>query len=119
MLPYNAKVTKYFFMLFVLLILAYAYFEAHNMFSGPNIKISAPESGFTVNSQLVEITGSVSNVTDFRLDGNIIEVDKTGKFTKKLLLAPGENIFTFVAKDKFDRINKEMLYIFYKVKKDN
>lgn len=116
MLPYHTKITKYFFIIFVLLVLAYAYFQAHNVLFGPSITISTPESGFTVESQLVEITGGVSNVAEFSLDGRTIILNESGEFTEKLLLAPGVNTFEFIAKDKFGRQRNEILQVFYQDK---
>ncbi len=119
MLPYHRKITKYLFIIFVLLVLAYAYFEAQDIFSGPDINISGPISGFTVSSQLVTITGNVRNVTELELDGKQITINEDGEFAYKLLLAPGINTFQFVAKDKFGRKRTEALQVFYQEDKNN
>ncbi len=112
MLPYHTKITKYLFALFLILVLAYAYFEARNIFSGPVITI--PKGEVTTESALVEIAGAVKNVTEITLDGRAIFVNEKKEFNEKLLLAPGVNRFEFVAKDKFGRERKEQLEVFYK-----
>ncbi len=114
MLPYHSKITKYLFILFVLLVLGYTFFEARNIIGGPTITIATPESGLTSTSQVVEITGTVKNVTEIALDGQPVLINEAGEFTEKLILAPGVNMFTFVAKDKFGRERSELLEVFYK-----
>ncbi len=118
MLPYHSKITKYIFLLFILFIFVYALFEARNIISGPTITIAEPDSGFTSTSQVVEITGTVKNVTEIALDGQPIPINESGKFTKKLILAPGVNMFTFISKDKFGRERSELLEVFYQINKE-
>lgn len=114
MLPYHTRITKYLFIIFLILIFAYAFFEARNIFLGPIIKISTPEAGITVQSQAVEITGAIKNVTTITLDGRALLINEAGEFTEKLLLSPGVNIFEFVAQDKFGREKRKKIEVFYK-----
>lgn len=114
MLPYHTRITKYLSVLFLVLVLAYAFFEARNIFFGPIIKIVAPAAGLTVKSQVVEIKGAVKNVTKITLDGRALLVNEVGEFAERLLLAPGVNTFKFIAVDKFGRTHEEVLEVFYK-----
>jgi len=114
MLPYHTKITKYIFIFFLLLVLAYAIFEARNIIGGPVINIQTPPNGLTAKTSLVKISGSVSNVANIKLDGHPIDIDETGKFTEKLILVPGVNIFDFVARDKFGREKHKKIQIYYK-----
>ena len=115
MLPFrNKKIARWLFVLFVLFVLAYAFFEARNIVLGPQILIATPPGGTTVTSQLVEITGNTKNIQDITLEGRDIYIDEEGVFTERLLLSPGYNIFIFEAKDKFDRHTKKTLELIYK-----
>ena len=112
MLSNRSKLTKYFFALFVLIVLAYAYYEARNMLYGPQIVLDSEEA-ITVDEELVEISGTVKNVVEITLDGRIVFIDDTGMFAEKLLLAEGLNRFAFEAQDKFGRETREVLEIVY------
>ena len=115
MIPFrNKKITRWLFILFIILIFAYAFFEARNIVLGPQILITTPVGGTTVTSQLVEITGGTKNIKDITLEGRNIYIDEAGVFTEKLLLYPGYNSFTFKAKDKFNRHTKKTLELIYK-----
>ena len=114
MLPYQSKVTKYLFFLLLFIVLAYGVFEARNFLYGPQIHIATPANGLTSKTSVVEISGTVANVTEISLDGHLVPLDESGKFTERLILAPGVNTFDFVAKDKFGRVRHRKLQILYK-----
>lgn len=112
MLPHHSKLTKYFFAIFVLILLFYAFFEAQNMIYGPQIVIENGEA-ITVQEELIEISGTVKNVVEITLSGRTIFIDDTGLFSEKLLLAKGLNTFIFEARDKFNHQTKEILQVVY------
>ncbi len=112
MFPHHSRLTKYFFAAFVLLVLAYAYYEAQNMLYGPQIALEQ-EGAITVYEELIEIRGTVKNVVEITLSGRPIFIDDTGLFTEKILLAEGLNRFIFEARDKFNHTQKEVLEVVY------
>ena len=118
MLPHNTYLTKYLFGVFVLLILIYAGFELHAYRSGPQINLALPRDGITVHSPLIEISGSVENVTNLSLDDDPILLDEQRHFTKKLLLVEGVNRFDFVAQDKFGKSHSKRITVFYQKEAD-
>ncbi len=113
MLPHHTKFTKYFFALFVLVVLVYAYFKAQSFLFGPSVIIDATDNTITVQDELIDISGATENVVDITLSGRPIIIDDTGAFTERVLLAPGMNTFVFEARDRFDRHTRETLYILY------
>lgn len=117
MLPHRSRVTKYLFAAFVVIVLAYAYFEARNMLYGPQI-VLAQTDAITVHEELIEVSGTVKNVVEITLSGRTVFIDDTGLFTEKLLLAEGLNRFRFEARDKFGRTKHEVLEIVYVPSKD-
>lgn len=113
MLPHHSRITKYFFLALVIVILMYAYYEARNMIYGPQIVLADNAGAVTVHEELVEIRGAVKNVVEITLSDRPVFIDDEGNFTEKLLLAPGLNRFVFEARDKFDRTKREVLEVVY------
>ncbi|MAZ67434.1 hypothetical protein CL652_01540 [bacterium] len=112
-MPYHrSKTTKYFFALFVAIVLVYAYFEAQNMLYGPQIILNADEA-VTVQEELIEISGTAKNVVEITLSGRPVFIDDSGVFVEKLLLAEGVNRFIFQARDKFGREERKVLEVVY------
>jgi hypothetical protein len=90
--------------LFALLIACYALFQARNLILGPQVSITAPAPGETIDSPLVTITGTAKNITYISLNDRQIFVDEKGDFSESLLASPGYNTWELEAKDKFGRI---------------
>ncbi len=116
MLFHRSRATKYIFAAFVLVVLMYAFFEARNVLYGPQILLGTT-GAITVTDALVEISGTVKNVTSFTLDGRSVFISDSGVFLEKVLLAEGLNEFVFEASDKFDNQTREVLKVVYLPKK--
>ena len=112
MLPHYTKLTKYIFLVFIIILLAYAYFEAQKVLFGPEIHLGN-KSITTVYDQKIKISGNVKNVTTLILDGRPLLIDDTGNFMETILLIKGINMFTFSAKDKFGNVTKNTMRVFY------
>ncbi len=117
MLFNRSRATKYIFAAFVLVVLMYAFFEARNVLYGPQILLGTT-GAITVTDALVEISGTVKNVTSFTLDGRSVFINDSGVFLEKILLAEGLNEFIFEASDKFSNQTREVLKVVYLPKKD-
>ncbi len=113
MLPHHTKITKYFFLAFIILLFVYGYFEAQNLLLGPQINLGTQES-ITVDEELIEISGIVRNVIEITLSGRSVLISDEGVFSEELLLSEGLNEFVFEAKDKFGREKIETLEVVYK-----
>jgi len=90
--------------LVIVLIAGYSLFQARNIIRGPEINISSPSSGSTVHTPLVTIAGNADNISFITLNDRQIFVNSSGNFSEHLLLAPGYNVWTLSAKDKFGRV---------------
>lgn len=117
MLFHRSRLTKYLFAAFVVVVLMYTYFEARNVLYGPQIMLGTTGT-ITVTDALVEISGTVKNVTSFTLDGRSVFINDSGVFLEKVLLAEGLNEFIFEANDKFDNQTREVLKVVYQPKED-
>jgi hypothetical protein len=99
-------------LLFVLIgigIIGYSLYQARNLILGPELAITAPLNGATVENALVHITGTAKNVSYISLNNRQIFVDNKGTFNEDLLLAPGYNVWELQAKDKFGRVVSKKL----------
>ncbi len=85
-------------------IVGYSLYQAKNIIRGPQISLESPINGSTIATSTIAIKGSAQNVAYISLNNRQIYVDKNGTFNEQLLLAPGYNVWTIEAKDKFGRV---------------
>lgn len=100
------------------LILTYAYFQSSDFLHSPSVFITEPSNKAVFDESLVLISGTAKKVSRLSLNGRQIFTDEAGVFKEQLLLSPGYNIITLVAKDRFDRDSIEVLELVYKEKDD-
>ncbi|MBI2618339.1 hypothetical protein HYW58_02725 [Candidatus Kaiserbacteria bacterium] len=101
------------FIILLLGILGYTYFQMHNLVIGPVITIKTPQNGATLFASLTEVVGTTKNISEITINDRRIFIDETGVFKEKLLLSPGYNIITLHAKDKFGRTTNRTLELVY------
>ena len=101
------------FILLLISIFGYTYFQMRNIVTGPVITISTPQDGAILTSSQTEISGTTKNISSISLNDRKIFIDESGVFKEKLLLSPGYNIITLKAKDKFGRKVKKTLELIY------
>lgn len=95
-------------------VLIYTAFSSRIFVAGPQIEISSPQSGSTIDATpLVAISGMAENVAHIWLNGRRIFTDESGDFQETVLLYPGYNVIKFNAVDKFDRSTEETLKLVY------
>ncbi len=101
---------------FAIVIVGYGLFQARNLLMGPQIYLASPQNGATItHSPLVTIAGKASNISFISLNDRPIFVNEQGDFNEQLLLSPGYNTWTIMAKDTFGRtITKSFSLIFNK-----
>jgi hypothetical protein len=71
-------------------------------FSGPVVKFTAPPDGTVLATPNVTLTGTAADnvgLASFQLNGADVPVAATGDWSKAVVLKPGPNTFTAVAKD--------------------
>lgn len=110
------RLAKIGLIIFFLLLIGYAYYEARAMLYGPQIQV--PSETIVVNEPYTEIRGQATYISELRLNGASVPVTEDGKFAEELLLAPGENRLVFDAKDKFGRETQEVVTVYYKPTND-
>jgi formylmethanofuran dehydrogenase subunit C len=98
----------------VIIVMGYAYLKVENLWRGPQVFISSPQNGTTVNNSDVIVSGYTKNTTGLSLNDNNIFVDESGNFEETLLVSYGYNIWELRAEDKFGREVTKTLEIVYK-----
>lgn len=89
------------FSVFLLFIVAYAFFESKDLILGVAIKNVNIEDGTKFQDSLLKITGQAENAVNLNLNGREITINQEGNFEETIALLPGYNIISLKAKDKF------------------
>jgi hypothetical protein len=113
MLPYrDSRLTRIALVIFFVLVIAYAYYEAHGLLFGPTIDIPSQTMTAT-DSAYILIHGQANRISSLAVDGNPIQVTETGAFDEPYVLAPGVNRIVFDAKDKYGNNTQKIVEIVY------
>jgi hypothetical protein len=70
---------------------------------GVDLRISGVSDGQTFSNPAVQVSGQAKNARNLSIDGRPVLIDRDGYFQESLILAPGYNIMTFKASDKFGK----------------
>ncbi|MFA6463595.1 MAG: hypothetical protein WCV55_01160 [Candidatus Paceibacterota bacterium] len=101
-------------LIFLLSFLVYTGFEAEKLIFGPQIYITSPKDGSTLeNNGAFSVSGTTKNVSFLSLNGRQIFTDANNNFNENLVLLPGYNIITLSAKGRYGKeISKKLqLYL--------
>lgn len=94
-------------------IIGYAYYRSKDAIWGTTITTSI-EDGSTLENNLLTITGSAPNSSQFTINGRLLLLDKKGDFIDSLLLQDGYNIIELKASDRFGRTKTKILRLYTK-----
>ncbi len=112
MLPYrDSKITRIVLIIFFMLVLGYAYFEAQGILFGPSISIPAKIT--KVQDPFITIKGQADRISSITMNGKEIQVTESGAFEEPYLLAEGLNRIVLDAKDKYGRRTQKIIEIVY------
>ncbi len=108
----------------IILIVGYSVFALEGFIRGPRIEIATPESvhggdrsgglryfSYATTTALVLVSGRVIHANILFLNGAEISQNLEGNFSESLLLAPGYNIMSVEAKDRYGRSAKKTIEI--------
>lgn len=93
----------------IIVIVGYSVFALKGIVQGPKIEIATPQNGSATTTPLVAIVGRVLRGSTLALNGASSTLDLAGNFKETLLLAPGYNIMTLEAMDRYGRTDKETI----------
>lgn len=94
-----------------LIVVGYSLFVLSGYLRGPRIIISTPENGFSTTTPAIIVAGVAVHSNNLTIDNAIVPLDLEGNFKEKLILAPGYNIITIVAQDRYERRTQQTLEI--------
>ena len=77
------------------------------MLYGSAVRLLYPADGAVLTTSQLKVSGLVQNADFVSLNGRKIYVDEEGYFSEDMILAPGLNILTLEAEDRFNRIVKD------------
>jgi len=112
MLPYrDSKLTRFVLVVFFLIIIGYAYYEARGILFGPSIQIS--QTIQEVSNPYIELSGTTSHIATLSMNGQSIPVTEAGAFEIPFALAPGYNRIVLDATDKYGHSTEKVVQIIY------
>src|SRR3989344_9291150 len=112
MLPYrDSRLTQIALGLFFILLVGYAYCEAHGLLFGPSITVTSQIAA--VHDPFVTIKGRADRISSLFMNGKAIQVPEAGDFSEPYVLAPGYNQIKLDARDKYGRNSSSVIEIVY------
>ena len=112
MLPYrDSRITRVAIILFFLLIVGYAYFEARGVLYGPNIQVVSGQT--VVTDPYIAIQGKAERIAELSMNGRPISVTEDGAYNEPYLLSPGLNRIMLDATDRYGGKTQQIVEIVY------
>lgn len=93
----------------IITIVGYSAFALKGVVQGPKIEITTPQNGSATTTPLIVIVGRVLRGSTLTLNGASSTLDLAGNFKETLLLAPGYNIMSLEAMDRYERADRETI----------
>lgn len=90
-------------LLLAIIIIAYGFYESHNLIYGPSLVVETPLDGETIRDPLISVTGKTKRIAKIFLNGKQIFTRDDGTFDEPLLLGYGYNIIGIKVQDQFKR----------------
>ena len=110
--PYrDSKITKVILVVFFVLVIGYAYFEAQGFLFGPAITVYSNVA--EAHDPFIRIQGRADRISSLSMNGRQISVTEGGAFDEPYLLAEGDNRITLDASDKYGRTRQRVIEIVY------
>ncbi len=105
-----------FFVLIILTILCYSYYQMKDYLKGPVLVLTEPVDNSTLYQNDILVKGYAKNISYISMNGGQIFTNQAGQFGEEILLSEGLNIIEIVVKDKYGRQNQQTLNLVYLVK---
>lgn len=102
--------------LFGFLSMSYLYFQVSSLKRPPRLEIFSPKTDLTTGGAVLLVHGTTEPGSSVYLNDQMIVVDAKGEFRENLSLAPGTNLLTIRAVNKFDKSNSASRTIVYQEK---
>jgi hypothetical protein len=101
------------FIVLLILLIAYIYYQSKTLIKGPEIDIIEPLNYSSVSEEVINIKGVANNIINLELNDRKIFIDENNQFNQKLLLHLGYNIIEIEGADKFGKKVIKTLELIY------
>ncbi len=99
-----ARLSLFAGLLVIVLTLGYLLWQVISINSTPSLQIFEPKPGDIVRSSVVSVHGKTEPGNSVSINGQTVFVDGNGEFRTTIGLGNGQQMLTFAAKNKFDKI---------------
>jgi hypothetical protein len=99
------------YILFFVLLVAYALFQGRYLILGPRVVVESPINNNLIDAGVMIVSGQTKNVSSLTLDDRQIYTDVEGRFEEKLIAHPGINIIKLSLRDRFGREREELVRV--------
>jgi len=113
-MKFDVKPKYGFLIILFILLIAYSLYQARFLILGPQVWITNPQDGQTVENPIVIMEGRAKNIAWISLNDRQIFTDEGGKWGEKLIVSSGTSIMTVKARDRFGRETKKSVQIVLK-----
>ncbi|MDP3741061.1 MAG: DUF4115 domain-containing protein [bacterium] len=96
--------------------ISYLYFQVSSLKRPPHLDVASPHENLTVNSAVLVVEGKTESGSNVYLNNQAIVVDAHGEFRENLSLAPGSNVLTIKATNRFGQSSEVTRQIIYQEK---
>jgi hypothetical protein len=101
--------------LLVAFIVLYSYRTARPLVQGVQLTLQYPPPDITnFEEAVIQIEGSSPKARTLEINGNLLVIDETGRFSEPFVLSPGYNEVTIQAIDKYDKVSTVHRTWYYK-----
>jgi len=83
--------------------LAYGLFQARTLIAGPELTVTSPRPGETVEGPVYSVRGSAHNISRVRINGRAITTDLSGKFEETLVTPDGYGVLLVEAENRLGK----------------
>ncbi|MEN9913121.1 MAG: Glucodextranase, domain [Candidatus Parcubacteria bacterium] len=97
--------------LLVLIVAGYSIWRSSDYARGPRINITDPLNWSSIQASTTPIHGIVERAHIVTMNGKPVSIDEAGNFSEIIIVFPGTNLITFIAKDQFGRSVEERLIL--------
>ncbi|MDO8552957.1 MAG: hypothetical protein Q7S01_05580 [bacterium] len=112
MLPYrDSRIIKIILVLFFVLVILYAYYEARGLLFGPSITV--PQEAAVVHERFITLRGNAERISELTMNGRPVTVTEGGQFEEPYLLNDGYNRIVLRAKDRYGRTSESVVEVTY------
>lgn len=89
--------------------LSYGLFQARTLMTGPELTVTHPLPGETQHATLMQIQGTVHNVTRIQINGRTVTTDPSGTFSDTLVTPRGYGVIVVQAENRFGYQTEERI----------